>query len=525
MRKYFLLLLCSIGMFWCCGKKQPLKVVLISGSNEYFSDISLKKYKTYLKENFANLNLILLKADGELNEKGEYSNLSGLNNLEHADVVLLFLRRTTIENEQLERIQKFINSGKGIVVLRTSSHGFQNWLEFDKIVLGGNYHGHYKGSPEKSKVNENGARYPEGQPIGPTQEDEIVQGVEDHPVLKGISNFRSRYSLYRTSPVADDVKVLMTGKIPNEEPEPVVWVKNYKKSRVAYIGLGGLQDWENDTFKRLVTNSIFWTGNKTIDTVILNDPAQRPHPKGNILLNLRSREQKGENSDQWREVTSQKEFGIGETAFLICDMWDKHWCKGATRRCEQLAKKMNHVVKAAREKGIQIIHAPSETMFFYKDRPQRQRMLSVPPATKPKELVINSPSLPVKVTDDGCDTPDDKPYSAWTRQSPYIEIGEYDGISDNGDEIYNFFKYQGIKNMIIMGVHTNMCVLNRSFGIKQMLKWGVNCILVRDLTDAMYDPKDFPYVSHKEGVELVIQHIEKYWCPSILSEDLLTALE
>ncbi len=29
------------------------------------------------------------------------------------------------------------------------------------------------------------------------------------------------------------------------------------------------------------------------------------------------------------------------------------------------------------------------------------------------------------------------------------------------------------------------------------------------------------YVSHDEGTELVIEHIEKYWCPSILSSDLV----
>jgi hypothetical protein len=49
----------------------------------------------------------------------------------------------------------------------------------------------------------------------------------------------------------------------------------------------------------------------------------------------------------------------------------------------------------------------------------------------------------------------------------------------------------------------------------------MNIVLVRDLTDAMYDPRDHPYVSHKRGTEMVIEHIERYWCPSILSADLL----
>jgi nicotinamidase-related amidase len=83
---------------------------------------------------------------------------------------------------------------------------------------------------------------------------------------------------------------------------------------------------------------------------------------------------------------------------------------------------------------------------------------------------------------------------------------------------------RGIDHLLITGVHTNMCILNRTFAIKQMTRWGKKCILVRDLTDAMYDPQDRPYVSHAQGTELVIQHIEKYWSPTVLSADLLRAL-
>jgi hypothetical protein len=96
----------------------------------------------------------------------------------------------------------------------------------------------------------------------------------------------------------------------------------------------------------------------------------------------------------------------------------------------------------------------------------------------------------------------------------------FDGVSDNGQEIYNFFKQEGITNVALMGVHTNICILNRSFGIRQMTKTGFQVALVRDLTDAMYDPRKRPFVSHSRGTELVIEHIEAKWCPSILSDDL-----
>src|SRR3954467_199102 len=80
------------------------------------------------------------------------------------------------------------------------------------------------------------------------------------------------------------------------------------------------------------------------------------------------------------------------------------------------------------------------------------------------------------------------------------------------------------QTVLMMGVRANMCILNRSFGIRQLTKWGMHCILVRDLTDAMYNPASAPHVSHSAGTELVIEHIERFWSPSVLSGDLLRQL-
>lgn len=90
--------------------------------------------------------------------------------------------------------------------------------------------------------------------------------------------------------------------------------------------------------------------------------------------------------------------------------------------------------------------------------------------------------------------------------------------------MWNVFSREGIRNVVLMGVHTNMCVLGRPFGIRMMVKLGFNVALCRDLTDALYDPRDKPFVSHARGVELIIEHIEKYWAPSFLSEDLKSVI-
>jgi nicotinamidase-related amidase len=212
-----------------------------------------------------------------------------------------------------------------------------------------------------------------------------------------------------------------------------------------------------------------------------------------------------------------------KTAVVVCDMWDDHWCKNAAARCAELAKQAEPVLKACRDKGMTIIHCPSDTMAFYKDHPARKRATEVKKAEPPKAKDLPSPPLPIDDSDGGCD--DEKQpkfFKAWTRQHAAITIDENkDYVTDNGGEVYSIMKEKGIDTLLVMGVHTNMCVLNRTFAIKQMVKWDVRTFLVRDLTEAMYNPKMKPMVSHDKGTQLVIEYIEKHWCPTVESKSLV----
>jgi nicotinamidase-related amidase len=242
-----------------------------------------------------------------------------------------------------------------------------------------------------------------------------------------------------------------------------------------------------------------------------------------LRLPVRSRVEAFKGSGVWEEARLDEALPIPQTAILICDMWDRHWCAGATRRVAALARRMAPVIDAARAHGMQIVHAPSETMEFYKDWPQRQRMLRIVNIAPPPPLGLTDPPLPIDDGDGGCDTGDSF-YKAWTREIAALPMGSADVISDDGAQIYSFLRERGIRNLLVMGVHVNMCVLNRTFAIRQMTNWGIHCVLVRDLTDSMYNPKDRPYVSHQRGTELVVEHIERYWCPSAASGDLMQAL-
>lgn len=225
--------------------------------------------------------------------------------------------------------------------------------------------------------------------------------------------------------------------------------------------------------------------------------------------------------NQWLVRTESRTIAALKTAIVICDMWDRHWSRGASERVEAMVPTMNQVVAAARQRGTLILHAPSETMSFYADHPARQRIQALPSVPPPTPLDHADPPLPIDDSDGGSDTGESNWYKAWSRQHAGLAIdAEKDLITDDGAEVYNALHHYGIEQLLIMGVHTNMCVLRRSFAIKQMVRWGVNVALVADLTDTMYNPAQRPYVSHEEGTRLVVEYIEKFWCPTILSEEI-----
>lgn len=270
------------------------------------------------------------------------------------------------------------------------------------------------------------------------------------------------------------------------------------------------------------------SGDKTPDVI-----ANRPRVAGKLRLKMRERKETEPGSKQYQARERVADWEVSETAIIICDMWDDHYCKSAAQRVKDMAPRMNQVLTAARNHGVMIIHAPSGTVKEYASTPHRKRMAQAKLAKPPVPIAAwchldpsREPEIPVDVSKCACDDPVVGPaVRRFSKQHPGLDIIGFDGISDSGPEIYSFCVQEGIKNIVLMGVHTNMCVLGRPFGIRQMVKLNKNVVLARDLTDAMYDPRQPPYVSHTRGTEIVVEHIEKHWCPSILGADLTRVVD
>ncbi len=260
-----------------------------------------------------------------------------------------------------------------------------------------------------------------------------------------------------------------------------------------------------------------------------------------LSLKLRSRV-KSEDSSAVK--ISRQDWNPKQTAIIVCDMWDSHHCPNAVKRVVEMAPRMNHLLTVARKRGVFIIHAPSSCMKAYQNHPARKRAQTVPKAKNlPKDIgrwCFKIPSeesvpYPIDQTDGGCDCSKEEqeawdaqlkamgrnPKTPWLKQINLLQIRDQDAISDSGVEIWSLLEQRAINNVILVGVHTNMCVLGRPIGLRQMAKNGKNVVLMRDLTDTMYNPKRRPFVSHFRGTQLIIEYIEKTVCPTITSDQIL----
>ena len=216
-------------------------VVFVSGEDEYHSAETLPAFAKSLEADHHFKTVYLER-------KPNPDTIAGLDALDRADLLIIFARRMTLPDDQLQRFQKYFESGKPVIGLRTASHAFQTWLVFDKQVLGGNYGNHY-GKDLTPKVA-------------------VVPAAKSHPILKGVpENFASAGSLYKNTPLQANTTPLLIGTIP-DHTEPLAWTHDYKGARVFYTSLGHQDDFKDAAFRRLLVNAIYWALNKPAPEIV-----------------------------------------------------------------------------------------------------------------------------------------------------------------------------------------------------------------------------------------------------------------
>ncbi len=264
------------------GKQGPGKgkhIVFVTGDEEYRSEEGMPMLAKILaiRHGFKCTVLFALNpADGTIDPNNS-TNVVGLKALETADMMILFLRFREPPDDQMKYIADFVNSGKPILGLRTSTHAFEikrnkqsvyakyDWQSkewpggFGQHVLGDtwiSHHGNHGKESTRGLINEQ---------------------FKDHPVLRGVDDIWGPTDVYGIIHLPADVKVLVYGQVlegmkptdkavtgPKNNPMmPLIWIRNYvgesgKTSRVLGTTIGAAPDLESEGLRRLLVNACYW---------------------------------------------------------------------------------------------------------------------------------------------------------------------------------------------------------------------------------------------------------------------------
>ncbi len=208
-------------------------IVMIACEDEYDAKETLPAFaKTFNKNDAFRIT--------HLTGNQKKTDIPGLAAMDSADLIVLYFRRTTLPADQLAKFKAWFEAGKPVVAIRTTSHGFQNWLEFDRIVLGATYGNHYGNKADGTHIH-------------------FVEKQAKHAILAGLEQktFHSTMWVYKYTNLADSVTVLMTGKY-KDQLEPVTWTNIHKGGRVFYTSLGHQNDFKDETFLKMLGNGIHW---------------------------------------------------------------------------------------------------------------------------------------------------------------------------------------------------------------------------------------------------------------------------
>lgn len=180
--------------------------------------------------------------------------LDGTKILKDADLLFISVRRQALPEKQLAPIREYCESGKPVVGIRTASHawtlrkdsplGGVQWVEFDRDILGGNYHGHYNNKA----------------PDTPRSTVWIGEDIK-HPILEGVSRFKRNTTCwhYQVQLLGAKTTPLMWGQYLDNPPEPVAWTNiNIHGGRVFYTSLGHPDDFASPDFRRMLVNGLQW---------------------------------------------------------------------------------------------------------------------------------------------------------------------------------------------------------------------------------------------------------------------------
>ena len=162
-------------------------------------------------------------------------------------VVVLYDLWQNITDEQKAKFLSLFDKGIGLVVMHHALADYQKWPEFEKAAGG-----KFLLAPE----TKDGVTTPQSGTGGGPLNIHVVS--KDHPITKGMDDFKLQDEYYNKCLVSKDATLLLTTDCPGNQKE-VAWCHEQGKSRCVYIMSGHDQKVYTDTsFQKVLANAIAW---------------------------------------------------------------------------------------------------------------------------------------------------------------------------------------------------------------------------------------------------------------------------
>ncbi len=178
--------------------------------------------------------------------------------LSEYDVLVLYDMAQKITDAQKKNLLKYLEGGKGLVVLHHALGSYQEWPDYRKIV-GGKF---YIADREEDGVKHSKSGWKHDVKV------RVNFADRRHPIVQGLSPFDIMDEVYNNYYVSPDVKPLLTVDHPLSD-KVIGWTHFCGRAPVAYLLLGhGPSAFKDPDYRKLVSNAIAWAGS--------GDTAQQP---------------------------------------------------------------------------------------------------------------------------------------------------------------------------------------------------------------------------------------------------------
>ena len=257
------------------GPGRGKHIVFLAGDHEYRSEETLPALARILAKHYGFKCSVFFTTDPQTGfiEPGN-SNISGLEALRTADLLVIFLRFQDFPDDQMLHIVDYLNRGGPVVGLRTATHAFEilrpnaNFLKYTRKGVEGYAGGFGRQILGETWVSHSGTNHKQSSRL-------VLQPSQsEHPILRGVKDVWVQSGVYTADPIEGSqilaMAQILDGMTPDspvsteKKAQPVAWYRTYtsssgKSGRVFTTTHGASEDLLNDGFRRMLVNACLWS--------------------------------------------------------------------------------------------------------------------------------------------------------------------------------------------------------------------------------------------------------------------------